>query len=87
MPEFVVTFGQRFRREVHARLPLAHPDGWVTIVADDYSDARLLAIVNLGTEWSGIYDGDPFVDEVEFYPRGELARLVDGQWLARHVPE
>lgn len=87
MTDIRVTFGQRFRRDVHPQLPAAHPDGYVVFVTDYPDNVRLLVVDQLGVEWSGIYT-EPFADfRDEYYPRGELARFVDGQWIARHVGE
>lgn len=69
--KWFVTFGQRYRIEEHPFLPGAHPDGWVTIIADTMDEARQKAFEALGQHWSMIYDNiDP-----EWYPMGELARF------------
>jgi hypothetical protein len=54
----------------------AHPDGWVTVVADDYGLAREWTIENFGTAWSDLYDADEHKStDAELYPLGELARF------------
>ena len=75
--EFRVTFGQRYAREPHPRWAAAHPDGWVTVVADDYKAARRWAYANFGIHWSDLYaaDAHPSTD-AELYPRGELGRFT-----------
>ncbi len=71
--EYRLTFGQKFRTETHDRFGAAHPDGWVTILARDYDQARLIAVEALGTAWSGLYPAGE-VDE-SLFPLGELLRL------------
>jgi hypothetical protein len=74
MPEFMVTFGQRYAHEIHPRFGDAHPDGWVTVEAADYGQARARVIGWLGREWSWLYTADDF--QPEFFPRGELHRIT-----------
>lgn len=74
---FYFTFGQRYRREEHPSYPLAHPDGYVTIVANNWEAARQKA-VELFTAKEGLlfsmqYDDSNFNDE--YYPRGEIERF------------
>ena len=76
--EFRVTFGQKYRREDHPTLPEAHPDGWLAVFAADEHQARLLTFDKLGTAWSMLRP--PMPDDLDWYPRGELARLsADGE--------
>lgn len=73
MKEFRFTFGQRYRREVHPCLAEAHPDGWMTVEAEDYDQAREIAVSELGADWAFQYE-EPF-DEQEWarlYPLGEI---------------
>lgn len=74
MSEFRLTFGQQYRREPHPTFAAAHPDGWVTIVADTFEQARELVVREFGERWSGLYDPED-QDGLELYPLGELARL------------
>lgn len=91
MAEFRLTFGVQYAREPHPVNEIAHPDGWVTIIADDYEDARWLAFREFGRCWSGLYTLDDFVRNVDpltgrpyahpvpvdqLYPLGELARFT-----------
>ncbi|MGH3795991.1 MAG: hypothetical protein ACRDSP_14000 [Pseudonocardiaceae bacterium] len=70
--EFFVTFGAQYRDQLHPTLSVAHPDGWVTVVAQDYDAARALAIGWLGTAWCDIYSEKP---DLALFPLGELWRL------------
>lgn len=56
MPEYRITFGQRERHEEHPTFPAAHPDGYVTIVAEDYDAARNIAIRHLGRRFAFQYE-------------------------------
>lgn len=72
MKRYYLTFGQKYRQNLH---PLAvngiypHPDGWVTIEADTYDEAKEIAYVTFGVHWSFIYTLEP---DVGMFPRGEL---------------
>lgn len=79
--EFYVTFGGKYAREAHPRLSVAHPDGWVTIEADDYEQARAATVALLGTAWCWLHDTprDP-----EWFPAGELARFDATKVLTTH---
>lgn len=74
--EFRVTFGQRYRREEHPAFPKAHPDGWLTVVADDENKARAWAFEFLGDRWAFL-QAEPFDrdDWDGHYPLGELHRV------------
>lgn len=73
MSEFYVTFGCQYAHEQHPRLGAAHPDGWLTIEADDEVAARATAIAWLGTAWSFMYDEKP---DLRLFPLGELHRVA-----------
>jgi hypothetical protein len=73
MSEFRVTFGQKYRREGHPAMREVHPDGWVAVFASDYDEARRIVVERFGTAWSGLYEPKP--DDLDYYPRGELARI------------
>lgn len=85
MAEWFVTFGQRYRTETHPVFADAHPDGWVTIVADSEEQARRVAFGLLGRQWAFLYPSTyteldqglrPGRKWAELFPRGELARIV-----------
>ena len=73
---FYVTFGQQYPRETHPTFGAAHRDGWFEIEADNYEEARRVAIGWLGRAWSGIYPEDDF--DATLYPLGRL-HLVAGE--------
>ena len=86
-----VTFGQKYRHEVHPVDDRAHPDGWFEYSADTWREASEAARRHLmGDDGFGqmvplfAFDYQERPDE-DFYPRGCLARfdVVDGQ--AREV--
>lgn len=77
MPEYRVTFGQRYHREPHPTFPAAHPDGWLAIDATDEDTAREVAHLMLGTHWAFLYDAATSdVDWALYFPLGELDRVV-----------
>lgn len=72
---FYFTFGQNYRNETHPNFPDAHPDGWVTIIADDFHSARTKAVELFGVSNGSIlfafqYDDTDF--KPNFYPKGEI---------------
>lgn len=75
MPEFLLTFGQQYARDLHPTFDLAHPDGWVTIVAEDYRTARKCAVENFERWWSDLYPAED-VTFAHLFPRGEIARFT-----------
>lgn len=72
MRKFYVTFGFDYATRPHPLFPLAHPEGWVTIVAADEIQARAFAMMTFGTYWAFIYDYEP---SIQMHPLGELAQL------------
>jgi hypothetical protein len=79
MPNFYITFGQKYRHEPHPMFDLAHPDGWLRIVADDETQARNLVASYIGPAWAFIYDEprfDPPAMKMRWYPLGELASIT-----------
>ena len=77
MTTYALTFGDRYRREPHPTFEQAHPDGWVEVQAAIREDAVRLGYELLGPAWSRVYR----LDEIqrEFFPRGCLGRLIDGE--------
>lgn len=78
---FFVTFGQQYRREHHPRLPAAHPDGVVEILAADEAEARSLAFEYLGDRWAFLYVASEC--DMSFYPRGVLLTITSTGAVAR----
>jgi hypothetical protein len=77
LAEYRVTFGQRYRHEVHPTFPAAHPDGWVTICAYDDAGARAIAFSMFDQAWSFMYGPSDRPQKYwdETFPAGELARI------------
>lgn len=73
MKEYFVTFGQQYRHEPHPKAKYAHPDGWLTIVAETMKEAREKAFAELGDKWGFIYEHDDF--QRHYFPEGELHRI------------
>jgi hypothetical protein len=71
MPEFYVTFGQKYRREPHPKG--GHPDGWFMLIADSKDEAHAIVTREIGDQWSGLYSEREF--DRSFYPRGEIGRI------------
>jgi hypothetical protein len=78
MIEFRVTFGQQYHHMPHPTLPEANPDGWLAVMADDETLARVAVFDRIGSAWSSIYgpDDDHYPTADGYYPRGELARIA-----------
>jgi hypothetical protein len=76
MQEFYVSFGQKYRHETHPRIPEIHPDGWLTIVAKNYTSARAHAFATMGPAWCMLYDAAEFEKMKHHFPRGEIVRLT-----------
>ena len=81
---FRLTFHQKYRNEYHplfvrGRLDFdPHPDGWVTILAVDEVQARVIARDRLVLGWAFLYDAAdwaviPPKIWVHMHPAGELA--------------
>lgn len=71
--EYRVTFGQQYRSNRHPKVDYAHPDGWLTVMADNRQEAREKTFFELGAAWSFIYEVGEF--SPEYYPKGELHRI------------
>ncbi|ALY10876.1 hypothetical protein WILDE_94 [Arthrobacter phage Wilde] len=82
MPNFYITFGQKYRHEPHPLFKNAHPDGWVRVIAATETEARNLVASYIGPAWAFCYDEqrfDPEAMKMRFYPKGELALVtMDG---------
>jgi hypothetical protein len=71
---FYVTFGQKYRHEMHPTCEVAHPDGYVEVVAWNEMRARALVIHHLGAKWSHMYTDEP---DLATFPRGAIARITE----------
>lgn len=71
--EYMVTFGQQYRREPHPKVKYAHPDGWLVIEAPTMAEARDKAFSELGSYWGFIYNKHQF--DASYFPLGELHRI------------
>jgi hypothetical protein len=67
-----LTFGVQYAREPHPAGDWITPDGWVTIVAPSYEEARRVVVGLFGQAWSDLY-GIEFGHD--YFPRGELLRI------------
>lgn len=67
-----ITFGAQYSHEEHPKWPQAHPDGWLTIEAENEIQAREIAVALLGLQWSTSYTAETL--EPRFFPRGEIGR-------------
>lgn len=68
MKDFFITFGQRYRREIHPHG--GHPDGWVRVRANSFAEACDKAMAKFGPLWAQAYEEDRF--EKSLFPKGEL---------------
>ena len=74
MPNFYLTFGQRYNQEEHPTFINAHPDGYVRIEAPDKESARKRAFEIFSTHWAFLYAEEGIWDPSR-YPRGEILHL------------
>lgn len=82
MATFYITFGQRYRRETHPQLGARPelPDGWLTVEADGYGQARYQVHRLIDGHYSDLLHEAKF--DPSFYPAGHLGTLQ--QALAHH---
>lgn len=59
MAEYRITFGQQYAIDPHPTFPAAHPNGYVTILAESYDEARDIAIRHLGRRFAFQYEQPP----------------------------
>lgn len=67
---FFLTFGLRYRREGHPTFEAAHPDGYVTVWAYTYEEARRIVAERIGSRFCGLYEAEHF--DPSFYPLGSI---------------
>lgn len=78
MKNFYFTFGQKCTHETHPNYPKAHPNGWVTIVADSYEAARekskdIFGLKGGLLQFAFQYDDSDF--KPQYFPIGEIERF------------
>lgn len=81
--EFYLTFGQRWRTEQHPTYDRATPDGWVTIVARDFEEAREGGFLRFGENFAMIYAKADF--QPDEFPLGELSILREVVLPGEHL--
>ena len=74
MPKFAVTFGTKYNHEAHPTLGLVCTDGYITIVADSYEEARETANSIFGDAFAFMYDEEHW-PEKRISPMGELLEI------------
>lgn len=79
MNTYIVTFGQKHRKDAHPVLGLtAHPDGFMTIERETENEARLWLRESIDDEYSMIYPSDYFYDVLSgshLYPFGHIGNI------------
>jgi hypothetical protein len=69
-----LTFGVQYELEPHPVLPdLAHPDGVVAVIAEDYHQARAYVTDRIGGTWSDLMEERTWQVARALFPRGILA--------------
>lgn len=61
--KFYLTFGQKSPAK----------DGWIEVIADNETQARLKVVKVYGQKWSGIYN--EFTFEPKYFPKGKLGEI------------
>lgn len=78
MARFYVTFGTRYAREDHPKVPSLHPDGVLEIEAKNEVEARAIAFAHLDRFWSVCYTAKEMLkDGWHHFPRGITHRIID----------
>ncbi|AYD87380.1 hypothetical protein SEA_VALENTINIPUFF_85 [Microbacterium phage ValentiniPuff] len=78
IPMFYVTFGLEYGSTAHDAKQHAHPEGFVTIAADNRDQAKFMADYVYGAGGTAnVYTDVEF--NGERYPLGELAHFIAGQ--------
>jgi hypothetical protein len=72
MNKYYITFGQKYRREIHPSGYPVHPDGWVEIEAHSETHAREIAI---DIDYACIYHEGTL--NTQLFPMGCLFKLKD----------
>lgn len=70
MPNFYITFGDKYRHEEHPINEACHPDGYAVIKADNMTRAREVAFKHFKQYWAFIYDENEFSPAL--YPKGVI---------------
>ena len=83
MNEYVVTFGQKYAREIHPLLPGVHPDNWVVIEAPSLDAAREAAYGALDELFCDVYSPESWADISHMFPGREVARY---RWAPEATP-
>lgn len=78
MKRYYLTFGSRYKHEEHPVLgyfpDLA--DGYITIEAEDYTQAREKVFEVIGQSWAFLYNIKP---DSYFFPLGEIGRISENE--------
>lgn len=71
---FFVTFGQKFRHEVHPLqekgIAKIHPDGLLCVVAESENDVQKYLNEKCGGEYHNVHLEERLKDVIEHFPRG-----------------
>ena len=73
MKNFYVTFGRKYRTVGHPKARYIHPDGYVTIIAKDETEARRITMLEFGQHWASMYDDETL--QKEYFPLGSLKTI------------
>lgn len=74
LTEFRVTFGMKYARAGHPVMREVHPEGWLTVYAEDRSAVAAAMSEHFDNAYAFTYTVDRF-DEA-FHPRGPFARMA-----------
>ena len=73
MKNFYVTFGSKYRSVGHPKARYIHPDGYVTVIAENEEEARKIVMLEFGNHWASMYDDATMV--FDYFPRGNLKTI------------
>ena len=71
--KFFLTFGAKYKYELHPSGIKIDPDGYIVIHAYNYDEARNLAFSEFGSKWSWLYDEKSFIPH--YFPAGIMCEI------------
>lgn len=74
LQKFYLTFGNKYRNELHPSGIVINPDGYVVITSHTYDEAREIALANFGNNWSFLYAEEDF--NKSYFPAGILLEVT-----------
>jgi hypothetical protein len=71
--KFFLTFGNKYKHELHQSGLKINPDGYILIYAHTYDLARQKAFDEFGKEWCWLYSEEEF--QPSHFPDGKIGEI------------